>query len=124
MVIMRTIVLSIIVFISSIAPVDTLSAQSASAASDSVVVKALHDEIYRNLNQLKSDVAGKPCYISYMLLRGTDAEASGYLGALVGSNTNSLNDYYLRLLMGSFQTTDENFNDPYAQRALHGPPQA
>ena len=64
---MRTIVLSIIVFISSIAPVDTLSAQSASAASDSVVVKALHDEIYRNLNQLKSDVAGKPCYISYML---------------------------------------------------------
>jgi Predicted Zn-dependent proteases and their inactivated homologs len=105
------------VFISSIAPVDTLSAQSASAASDSVVVKALHDEIYRNLNQLKSDVAGKPCYISYMLLRGTDAEASGYLGALVGSNTNSLNDYYLRLLMGSFQTTDENFNDPYAQRS-------
>ena len=52
-----------------------------------------------------------------MLLRGTDAEASGYLGALVGSNTNSLNDYYLRLLMGSFQTTDENFNDPYAQRS-------
>lgn len=117
MVTMRTIAISIILFIFSIASVDTLSAQSASAASDSVVVKALRDEIYRNLNQLKSPEAGKPCYISYMLLRGTRAEANGYLGAIVNSTSSRLNDYYLRLLMGSFQTTDENFNDPYAQRS-------
>ncbi len=111
---MRTVTISILLFLCSFSLVAQVSLPSSGASSDSVVIKALRDEIYRNLNQLHSEEAGKPCYISYMLLRGTRAEANGYLGALVNSTSTRLNDYYLRLLMGSFQTTDENFEDPYS----------
>ena len=83
--------------------------------ADSIILKALNDEMYRNLNELSDKEAGKPFFISYIYLDGEVTEASAILGALRYSNKFKTSSYYLRLLMGNYTINDENFQDNYSR---------
>lgn len=83
---------------------------------DSIIVKALRDEIYRNLNKLESKDAGKPFFISYSYLKGSVTQASALLGAVLSSDEYPVTDWTLRLMMGNYNINDENFEDRYTQQ--------
>ncbi len=81
---------------------------------DSIILKALNDEMYRNLNELSDKEAGKPFFISYIYLDGEVTETSAILGALKYSNQYKTSSWSLRLLMGNYNINDENFQDNYS----------
>lgn len=83
---------------------------------DSIIVKALRDELYRNLNKLESKDAGKPFFISYSYLKGSVTQASALLGAVLSSDEYPVTDWTLRLMMGNYNINDENFEDRYTQQ--------
>ncbi|HEX2933760.1 MAG TPA: metallopeptidase TldD-related protein [Bacteroidales bacterium] len=83
---------------------------------DSIVIKALRDELYRNLNRLESKDAGKPFFISYSYLQGKVVQASALLGSLISSDEYPVTDWTLRLMMGNYNINDENFEDRYTQQ--------
>lgn len=83
---------------------------------DSVIIKALRDEINRNLNKLESKEAGKPFFISYGYLQGKVTHASALLGSLLSSDEYPVTDWTLRLMMGNYNINDENFEDRYTQQ--------
>ncbi len=83
---------------------------------DSIIVKALRDELYRNLNKLESKDAGKPFFISYSYLKGSVTQASALLGSLFSSDEYPVTDWTLRLMMGNYNINDENFEDRYTQQ--------
>jgi hypothetical protein len=81
---------------------------------DTLFMSALRDELNRSMNNLDDTGSGKPCFISYSLLNGVLTNSEGVLGALTGSSSMEVGDWYLRLMMGSYERNDENFVDPLA----------
>src|SRR4030042_4368558 len=79
---------------------------------DSIFMSALRDELSRSMNNLEDTGSGKPCLISYSLLNGVLTSSEAVLGALTGSSSVDVGDWYLRLMMGSYERNDENFIDP------------
>jgi hypothetical protein len=94
-----------------------LSQDYSAMPKDSIVVKALRDELYRNLSMLESKDAGKPFFISYTYSDGQVTEASALLGALLSSGNYPVSDWNLRLMMGNYNINDENFEDRYSQES-------
>jgi hypothetical protein len=84
------------------------------SARDSIFMSALHDELRRSMENLEDTGSGKPCFISYSLLNGVLTNSEAVLGALTGSSSMDVGDWYLRLMMGSYDRNDENFIDPLA----------
>ena len=84
------------------------------SARDSIFMNALRDELSRSMNNLDDTGSGKPCFISYSLLNGVLMNSEAVLGALTGSSSVDVGDWYLRLMMGSYERNDENFVDPLA----------
>lgn len=82
---------------------------------DSIITKALRDELTRNLNTLENKEAGKPFFISYSYLQGNITHASALLGSLLSSDEYPVTDWTMRLMMGSYNINDENFEDRYTQ---------
>jgi hypothetical protein len=81
---------------------------------DSIFMSALRDELSRSMSNLVDTGSGKPCFISYSLLNGVLTNSEAVLGALTGSSSIDAGDWYLRLMMGSYERNDENFIDPLA----------
>ncbi len=81
---------------------------------DSIFMTALRDELRRNMEGLEDPEAGKPFFISYSLLNGIMTHSEAVMGALTGSSSVDIGDWYLRLMMGSYERNDENFVDPLA----------
>jgi hypothetical protein len=70
--------------------------------------------LYRNLNGLSDKEAGKPFFISYSYLDGMATQASAILGALYNSSQSKISGWNMRLMMGNYNLTDENFEDNYS----------
>ncbi|MFO7657320.1 MAG: metallopeptidase TldD-related protein [Bacteroidales bacterium] len=85
------------------------------ANTDSVIIRALKDELYRSINQLHDKETGNPFFISYTYLDGEVAEASALLGALNSSNKYSSTSWGIRLMMGDYDVNDENFQDNFSR---------
>jgi hypothetical protein len=83
-------------------------------ARDSIFMSALRDELKRSMNGLEDSEAGKPFFISFSLLNGVMTSSEAVLGALTESTSTDVGDWYLRLMMGSYERNDENFVDPLA----------
>jgi len=81
---------------------------------DSIFMSALRDELSRSMNSLEDTGSGKPCLISYSLLNGVLTSSEAILGAITTSSSTDVGDWYLRLMMGSYERNDENFVDPLA----------
>jgi hypothetical protein len=95
-----------------------VAGQSMSGATrDSIFISALRDELRRSMDSLKDAEMGKPCFLSYSLMNGTLTNSEAILGALTESASMEVGDWYLRLMMGSFERNDENFVDPMAGAA-------
>lgn len=82
--------------------------------TDSIILTALKDELYRNLNGLSDKEAGKPFFISYSYLDGQLTAATAILGTLSFSEQSKVTDTDMRLMMGDYNLNDENFEDNYS----------
>ncbi len=83
---------------------------------DSIFISALRDELTRSLSNLEDPEAGKPFFISYCMLNGVLTSVQAMMGALTESSDTEVGDWYLRLMMGSYERNDENFIDPLNQQ--------
>lgn len=79
--------------------------------SDSLIVKAMQDELRRNLDQLSYKDYEKPYFIAYTIGDIEFLYANASLGALINSNQNHMREVYGRLMVGSYELNDENFVD-------------
>ncbi len=86
------------------------------AMRDSIFISALRDELIRSLNGLEDKETGKPFFISYCMLNGVLTSSQAMMGALTESSASDIGDWYLRLMMGSYERNDENFVDPLNQQ--------
>lgn len=83
--------------------------------ADSIILRALNDELYRNLNELSDKESGKPFYISYIYLDGEVTQASAILGTLRYSDKFKTSSWNIRLMMGDYNINDENFQDNFSK---------
>ncbi|MBN2612698.1 MAG: hypothetical protein JXB00_14170 [Bacteroidales bacterium] len=111
-----SIVLTLVVSIPSVATAGELT------SADSIIIRALKDELYRNLEQLHDKETGKPFFISYTYLDGEVAEASALLGALHSSDQFKSSSWGIRLMMGDYDVNDENFQDNFSREQADNVP--
>ncbi|MFW5759576.1 MAG: metallopeptidase TldD-related protein [Cyclobacteriaceae bacterium] len=78
---------------------------------DSIIVKAMQDELARNIEQLSYKDYEKPFFIAYSIGDIEFLYANASLGALINSNENRMREVYGRLMVGSYELNDENFVD-------------
>ena len=76
--------------------------------SDSIVFKALTDEMSRNLT-LKLESYRSPFFIQNTMAEGQYFTAKASLGALIRSRVIPLNNPTFRLMVGDYAVNDENF---------------
>lgn len=77
--------------------------------SDSIIFKALNDEMDRSLNELQQNNDPKPFYISYTLSDIHNFSNSASFGAIEYSNFDHNRDWALRLIAGNYKINDENY---------------
>jgi hypothetical protein len=82
---------------------------SAQSKSDTIIFKALKDEMSRNLSGLKLENQKPPFFIQTSLADGKYFFAKASLGALIRSREVPLNNSNYRLMVGDYAINDENF---------------
>ncbi len=80
---------------------------------ENVIIKAMRDELRRNMENLeyKDKEYDKPFFISYAIADAFTLSINSTLGSLIISNETHLRDWYIRVMIGDYQMTDENFED-------------
>ena len=86
---------------------------------ESVILKAMKDEMKRTMTDAKYEGHDKPFYISYGINDRHVFSAHATLGALVRSNTFQSRNKSVRLLVGNY-----TFNDESLDNNLTSPPNA
>lgn len=79
------------------------------------ILKAMNDEIKRNLNNLTYEDYSKPYYIAYNLSDTKSHQILANLGALVMSQPDRNRGNTVRLMVGDYDLNDENFVDRTSQ---------
>lgn len=77
--------------------------------SDSIIFKALNDEMDRSLSELQQNNDPKPFYISYTLSDIKIFSNSASFGAIEFSEIDHNRDWALRLIAGNYKINDENY---------------
>jgi len=92
-----------------------LSAGSLIAVDDgpanSIILKAMKDELARNINQLRMDNLAAPFFIGYKVRDGKTFEVKSTLGATIRAEEYPVRSWNARVIVGSYQSNDENFFD-------------
>ena len=101
--------ITILIVISSL----TLFAQNDSPvdSAKNVIMLAMRDELQRNMENLEYKDYNKPFFISYTIADAHTLLINATLGSLITSNETHLRDWYIRVIIGDYQMTDENFED-------------
>jgi len=87
---------------------------SASDSLDSdVIIKALKDEVRRNMDQLQEDGYDKPFFIAYNISDIRLSYATAMLGSVITSNEGRNRNWYARVMVGGYDMSDENFKNSY-----------
>ena len=107
----KNIRLLIISFLLSFSMILLKAATDYKGMDSSVIVKAMKDELNRNLKQLVYKDYGKPFYIGYTITDANTYYINASLGALVTSEDVPNRDWQVRLMVGNYQLNDENFQD-------------
>ena len=93
----------------------------AQTASDSIIMSAMHDELYRNLNNLDADDLEKPFFIAYTIADARQTQIVATLGALVRSGELKYKDWQVRLMVGDYEINDENFSSSQPEETMFRP---
>jgi hypothetical protein len=80
------------------------------AIADSVIMSAMRDELIRNYTELTANKTEKPFFISYTIANIHNTMVSATLGALNASGEQDYKDWQVRVMMGDYDITDENFS--------------
>ncbi len=76
-----------------------------------IIFRAMQDELNRSLDKLDHPEAGKPFFISFYYSMGSYLSSKATLGALISSSSTPLASTSYRLMMGSYDFNDENFEE-------------
>lgn len=91
--------------------------------TDSVIFKAMQDEMDRSITEYEHPEAGKFFYIMYQIDDGQSLNTSASLGSLLNSNIKDFRSQSYRIMMGDYSFNDENFirssRDDYSQSILN-----
>lgn len=79
--------------------------------SDDVILKAMKDELARNMIQLRVENLADPFFISYTIRNGKTFEVKAKYGSIIMADEFPLRSYNLRVMVGGYQSNDENFFD-------------
>ena len=79
--------------------------------TDSIIMQAMHDELLRNMEGLEYEDYKKPFFISYAIADARTLLINATLGSLIKSDITHIRDWYIRVMIGDYQMTDENFED-------------
>jgi hypothetical protein len=79
--------------------------------AENIIMKAMRDELKRNMEELEYEDFEKPFFISYAIADARTLVINATLGSLVRSNMSHIRDWYIRVMIGDYKMTDENFED-------------
>jgi len=77
--------------------------------SDSVIFKAMHDEMNRSMKEYSHPDAGKFFYIMYQIEDVQNVIVSAELGSITESDKNDHRGWGYRIMFGDYNCNDENF---------------
>jgi len=103
---MKSILLLLTVFIISSSLI-----QAQTKTTREIILSAMKDELARNMEQLQLDNLQKPFFISYTIRDTRTMEVTATLGSIVYSDENHVRSHNVRVMVGDYQFTDENFRD-------------
>jgi hypothetical protein len=78
-------------------------------SDDQVIFKAMQDEIDRSMTELEYRDYASPCFISFELTDRFEYFVHAELGAVYRSDTLSSRGWSYRLIVGTYEINDENF---------------
>ncbi len=77
---------------------------------DSIIWKAMSDELQSNMHKLRKQDYPDPCFIGYSLSCVQSYNGISTMGSIVTSECRTNRTNSVRLLVGSYELADENFN--------------
>ena len=104
---MKSILLLLSVFIISSSLI-----QAQNKTTREIILSAMKDELARNMEQLKLENLEKPFFISYTVRDAKTMEVAATLGSIVSSNEKRVRNHNVRVMVGDYKLSDENFRDP------------
>ena len=82
---------------------------TAQIGGDSLILAAMHDELDRNIQKLRTEEYDNPFFIAYTIADARFTQISASLGALNYSQSRNYKDWHVRLMAGDYKINDENF---------------
>lgn len=89
------------------AVVGTTFVLTSTAQTDTVAMRAMRDELQRNVEQLAIQGFPKPFFTSFMLLRGHSVNIDASLGAVVRTHSESVSMPFVRQIVGDRRFSSE-----------------
>ena len=80
-------------------------------STEITIVKAMRDELQRNMLNLEYQDYKQPFFISYSIADTRSLFINATLGAITTSNLTHNRGWIIRVMIGDYQLTDENFQD-------------
>ena len=80
---------------------------------DEVIKKAMKDEMSRNMENLNLEGLEKPFFISYTISDAKTLYISSTLGAVISSIEKPYRKHKVRVLVGDYKQSNENFIERY-----------
>ncbi|RED91771.1 hypothetical protein [Marinoscillum furvescens] len=80
--------------------------------TDQVIMRAMQDEIERNMADLQLEDYEKPFYVSYLLSDLKKLTIQATLGGLMKSSLDSTRSWTNRVMVGNYAINDEKYEDP------------
>lgn len=87
---------------------------------DEPVWRALKDELSRNMKNLSYLDYQKPFFINYTIASNEHGVILASLGGIILSNENKVNNEMVRVMIGNYKVSDENFENENASTQLNG----
>jgi len=81
----------------------------AQTVADSLILAAMHDELDRNIRELRTEDYKQAFFIAYTIADARFTQISASLGALNYSQSRKYKDWHVRLMAGDYKINDENF---------------
>ncbi len=79
---------------------------------ESIILKAMRDELNRNMTELKSEGYNDPFFIGYGVTELQTININAMNGGIFQSSFDSARSWYTRVMVGDYDVNDENYNDP------------
>ena len=79
------------------------------SGSDSLIFKAMKDEMNRSMTEYSHPEAGKFFYILYQIDDGQSTNTIASLGSIINSTQNNFRSQSYRIMLGDYNFNDENF---------------